>query len=223
MCNKILSVNNSIKTIVSMNNIWLNVQNYEGGNCMNPILIDFPNEFETDRLKIRLPLPGDGAYVYDAVTESQEELKVWLPFANGEQTKEDAEISVRQSYANFILRSDLRLHIFHKETGKFIGSTGLHRMDWQVRRFEIGYWIRTKETQKGYMVEAIKGLTQFAFDHLEANRVEIRCDELNERSKKIPEKLGYTLEGILRNEDINSQGNLRNTLVYSIINIKDLK
>ncbi|OZM57331.1 GNAT family N-acetyltransferase [Lottiidibacillus patelloidae] len=190
---------------------------------MDPILIDFPQEFETERLKIRMPLPGDGAYVYDAVIESIEELKVWLPFANGEQTKEKSEISVRQSYSNFILRSDLRMHIFHKENGNFIGSTGLHRMDWQVRKFEIGYWIRTSEAQKGYMIEAIRGLTQFAFDQLAANRVEIRCDEQNERSKKIPEKLGYMLEGTLRNEDLNSHGKLRNTLVYSIIEKSNLK
>lgn len=48
---------------------------------MNPLLFDFPSEFYTDRLFIRMPKPGDGKVVYDAIQASIQELKPWMVFA----------------------------------------------------------------------------------------------------------------------------------------------
>ncbi len=185
---------------------------------MNPIILDFPSEFTTERLLIRLPLPGDGKAVYEAIQASRAELKQWLPFAANEQTLEQTEENIRESHIKFLKREDLRMLIFQKETGEFIGSTGLHRMDWDVPRFEIGYWLDSRQSSKGYMLEATEGLTSFAFNVLKAKRVEIRVDTRNTRSRAIPEKLGFELEGILRNEDVAVDGSgLRDTCIYGKI------
>ncbi len=185
---------------------------------MNPILLDFPNEFTTERLLIRLPLPGDGKAVYEAIQVSREELKQWLPFAANEQTLEQTEENIRESHVKFLKREDLRMLIFHKKSGDFIGSTGLHRMDWDVPKFEIGYWLDTRHSGNGYMVEAAEGLTSFAFRELKARRVEIRVDTRNVRSRAIPEKLGFELEGIIRNEGVAvDRSGLRDTCIYGKI------
>jgi RimJ/RimL family protein N-acetyltransferase len=180
-----------------------------------PILKDFPSEFTTDRLLIRMPMPGDGPVVYDAVTASLEELKPWLPFANYEQTLEGVEANLRESHAQFLKREDLRLLVFLKETGEFIASSGLHRINWDVPKFEIGYWIDTRQSGKGYMTEAVEGITRFAFEELAANRVEIRCDPNNVKSRAVAERLNYTLEGTLQNDDLGVDGSLRDTCVFA--------
>ena len=90
-------------------------------------------------------------------------------------------------------------------------------MDWAVPRFEIGYWCRTRFTRNGYVTEALRGITAFAFEHLGAQRVEIRCDALNRRSARVAERAGYSLEGELRNAEIGSDGGPRNMLVFSVI------
>jgi RimJ/RimL family protein N-acetyltransferase len=77
--------------------------------------------------------------------------------------------------------------IFDKETEQFIGLSGLYKPDWEIRKFEIGYWIDTRMSGKGYMTDAVQGITNFAFTELKARRVEIRCDTLNYKSKAIPE------------------------------------
>ncbi|KMY54985.1 acetyltransferase [Bacillus sp. FJAT-27231] len=185
---------------------------------MEPILLDFPSELYSARLWIRMPMPGDGKMVYEAINVSREELQVWLPFAKHKQSLEETEANVREAHAEFLTRKDLRFHIFHKETGEFIGSTGLHRMNWNVPKFEIGYWIDTRQSGKGYITEAVEALTNFAFDVLQARRVEIRCDEKNSKSRAIPEKLGFYLEGTLRHDDVAVDGkDLRNTCIYSKI------
>ncbi len=182
-----------------------------------PILKDFPHKFETERLFIRLPLPGDGKYVNEAIVESMDHLRPWMNWAQYPPTLEETEIKVRQAYCRFLERLDLRFHLFEKETMEFIGSSGLHRIDWSIPRFEIGYWCRVNKVGKGYITEAVRGLTVFAFEILGAKRVEIRCDERNVRSRKVAERLGYRLEGVLRNHRLAVDNRLENTCVYAMI------
>lgn len=184
---------------------------------MNPLLFDFPSEFYTERLFIRMPKPGDGKVVYDAIQASMQELKPWMVFAQKEQTAEEIEESIRKSHIQFLQREDLRLLVFSKETGEFIASSGLHRINWDIPQFEIGYWIDSRFSGKGYMVEAAKGITDYAFSELKANRVEIRCDSLNKKSRAIPEKLGFKLEGILESASVTVDSNgLRDMCVFAM-------
>ncbi|NBJ71224.1 MULTISPECIES: GNAT family N-acetyltransferase [Clostridia] len=181
-----------------------------------PVLKEFPHEIHTKRLLIRLPLPGDGKAVHEAIQFSQSELKQWLSFAQREQTLEETEANVREAQIQFLQREDLRFQIFDKHTKAFLGCTGLHRIDWKVPKFEIGYWVDTRQQGKGIISEAVEALTKFGFKDLGANRVEIRCDEENYRSRAIPEKLGFKLEGVHYHDSKSANGiSLRNTCVYA--------
>jgi len=86
-----------------------------------------------------------------------------------------------------------------------------------VPKFEIGYWCRTRFAGQGYITEAVRGISDFAFDVLDANRLEIRCDSLNHRSVKVAKRAGFHLEGELRNAEVGPDGSLRNILVFSMI------
>ena len=183
---------------------------------MNPILLDIPERIEGDRVYLRTCKPGDGPMVHDALVASKEELKAWMPWAQRDQTVEETEANLRRAQAEFILREDIRLYVMRKNDDVFLGSTGLHRINWETRKFEIGYWMDSRYTKQGYMKEAVEVLTAFAFNELLANRVEIRCDSKNLNSRRIPEKLGYTLEGILRQDSYDATGIfLCDTCIYS--------
>ncbi|YBZ95710.1 GNAT family N-acetyltransferase [Bacillus sp. AK031] len=185
---------------------------------MKHLLLDFPEAISTDRLYIRPCLPGDGPIVHKAITASSDILADWMPFAQIPQTIEEVEEGIRQSYAQFILREDFRLHIYLKKNNEFVGSTGYHRIDWKAGSVEIGYWGVKKHSGKGYITEAVRELTSFAVEHLSANRVEIRCDELNLSSRRVPEQLDYFLEGVLRSNSLSADGKeLRNTCIYSVL------
>ncbi|WP_405107243.1 GNAT family N-acetyltransferase [Paenibacillus sp. FSL K6-1217] len=182
---------------------------------IDPILIPVPESFESSRLHIRAARWGDGPAVNEAVRESADELSPWMPWAQRIPTVEESEVSIRKSRLQFLERSDIRLLLFHKSTGQLIGSSGLHRIDWQVRKFEIGYWAHTSYTGQGYITEAVNAITDFAIQELQANRLEIRCDSRNTQSSRVAERTGFTLEGILRNDKTDVQGNLRDTMIYS--------
>ena len=182
-----------------------------------PILRDFPESFETERLLIRSPLPGDGPEEYAAVRESFGELTPWMPWPKEHRSVEDSEAIVRRARARFLERTDLMLSLFLKGTRTLVGSSGLHRIDWDVPKFEIGYWCRTRFTGRGYVTEAVRGISDFAFGVLGARRVEIRCDSRNLPSARVAERAGFRLEGELRNNEVDTNGDVRNTLVYAMI------
>jgi len=173
---------------------------------MTTILKDIITAFETDRLILRMPQIGDGKAVNNAIVRSIDDLKPWLPFAQTLPTPDETEENIRESLANFIRRTALRFLIFNKETNEFIGTTGFHNIDWEVQKLEMGYWIDSQHSGKGYMVEAIEELTRYAFEGLDMKRVEIRTESENLKSRAVPEKVGFRLEGILVNEDLSVDG-----------------
>ncbi len=183
----------------------------------NPILIDFPYSFETERLIIRGPLPGDGVGVRAAVVESQQALIPWMPWAIDIPSEQQYEVRVREGRLKFLAREDLWMMLILKGEDVIIGGSGLHRIDWSVPKFEIGYWVRTSYTGRGYITEAVNGITAFALDTLKARRVEIRCDVKNERSAAVARRAGYTLEGTLHHEARDHFGQLRDTHIFSKI------
>ena len=181
---------------------------------VNPVLLDFPDSFETERLTIRSPMPGDGTELQAAVAETFDDLHPWLPWADHVPTVEEEEEAVRKGRARFLTREDLWLLLFLKGTHTLVGGSGLHRIDWDVPRFEIGYFVRRRFVGKGYITEAVRGITRFAFETLGARRVEIRCDARNEHSRRVAERSGFELEATLRNHAVAVDGELRDTLIY---------
>lgn len=183
---------------------------------MKPILREFPYSFQTERLTIRGPLPGDGAHIREAVLESQEDLKQWMPWAVTVETEEAFEARVREGQLKFLAREDLWMMLLLKGSDTIVGGSGLHRIDWTVPKFEIGYWVRSPYSGQGLITEAVSGLTDFAFNVLGAKRVEIRCDQENMRSVAVAKRLNFDLEATIRNDDRHHlTGNLRNTLLFS--------
>jgi RimJ/RimL family protein N-acetyltransferase len=184
---------------------------------MNPLLLDFPEVFESERLLIRAPRLGDGTELNALVQTSVEELRPWMPWATPVPTAEQSEMSLRKAIGRWNLREDLWLLLFVKETGKLIGGSGLHRINWEVPKFEIGYWVGRGFAGNGFVTEAVKRIAQFAFEDLRAQRVEIRCDDSNVRSARVAERAGFVLEGLLRNDSRGMEGELRSTRVYARI------
>ena len=184
----------------------------------DPILLDLPAAIDTERLVMRPPQAGDGPALLAAIDESLPELRRFLaslPWVAAEQTLESAEIYCRNGQANFLARKDLPFLLFEKSTGQLVGATGLHRIVWATPKVEVGYWCRTTRSGRGFVSEAVTALSDFAFGHLHAVRVELITDEENTGSRRLAERCGFVLEGVLRRERRAPDGSLRNTCIYA--------
>lgn len=184
---------------------------------MKPILLDLPEGFESERLLIRVPKPGDGAILQEAYLETYSRLKPWFPWAQTESSIEEREEFVRQQYARFIKREDMMLMLFLKSGHKLIGCSGLHVQNWDVPSFEIGYWVRTGYEGKGYIIEAVNRITEFGFMDMKDNRIFIRCDIANVRSQSVAKRAGFLYEGTFRNfERRHHSGELTDMIYFGL-------
>ena len=187
---------------------------------MEPLLEDVPERIATARLILRSARAADAAALNAAVCESLPDLAEYLPWAQIAPTLERSAADCRRMQAKFLLREDLPMLMFERgaddREGELVGGTGLHRIDWTVRRFEVGYWCRSTKRGRGHVTEAVRALTRVAFDRLQARRVEVRMDAGNAASQRVAERAGFALEGVLHCDSLNPQGEPRDTRVYAL-------
>ena len=181
-----------------------------------------PREIAGSRLLFRLPNAGDVSSLNAAIVASHPELSEWMDWAVNPQTREETADFVRRSESSWQEETALNLLMVEQDSGEIVGATGYPRLDWQVPKFEIGYWVRSDRVGRGYASESTWLLARHAFEVLGANRVELRMDDRNERSWSVAERLGFALEATLRQEVRVPDGSLRDTRIYGAIRIGEL-
>ena len=134
--------------------------------------------------------------LYAAVDMNREYLRRWLPWVDVTQCPSDTQQFIRTTAMEFASRSSVVAGIWWDSS--LVGTVGLHKIDWMNRRAEIGYWIVEPAQGNGLVSCSVKAMLRYAFHDLGLNRVEIRCAVDNNKSRAVPERLGFTFEGITR-------------------------
>ena len=182
----------------------------------NPILLELPSELRGERVLLRAFHDDDAAALWDAVDSSRQHLKPWMPWVKEHDHLEYSCEYIRKTHAKWTLREDFPMGIWRQSDGRLLGASGLHRIDWTIPAMEIGYWLRPDAEGNGYVAEAVELLTRFAFDHLRAERLEIRCDANNVRSAAVPRRVGFTHEATLRCARRNADNLLGDSMVFAM-------
>jgi RimJ/RimL family protein N-acetyltransferase len=185
----------------------------------DPILLDIPESLETERLILRCPRPGDGAVLFEAVNETLAGFRRFpasMPWALTDPTVERSEIYCRDARIRWLARSAFQMLMFTKDGNVCAGRVGLHNINWDIPKFEIGCWIRTSLQGEGLIREGMQGVTDFALHQLKAKRIEAITDEENHSAKRLCRLTGYALESTRKNDLVTPDGQLRHTCVYVI-------
>jgi ribosomal-protein-serine acetyltransferase len=182
-----------------------------------PVLIPLFDELQDERLLVRPYRESDAQALFDAINESRDHLRPWLPFADQHQVLEETRNWINSERAQWILRENLNLSIWEKASGRFLGGTALHPRAWEIGYFEIGYWLRVSAEGHGYLTAVLRLLVNYAFTSLKAQRLEIRCDERNTRSAAVARRHGFQQEACLRHDSCSPDGLLRNTLIFGLL------
>lgn len=154
-------------------------------------------KFQLDNeIELRPYVESDAKEIFTAVKENYDHLQPFLLWVVPEYSVEMVKEFIQQSQKDSEEKKRQGFGIFKNE--KLIGSIGFNKFDWKCRKTEIGYWLAKDFSGKGIITKACKILINYAFNELEMNRIEIRCADANVRSRAIPERLGFKLEGVLR-------------------------
>ena len=173
-------------------------------------------ELRGERVVARPWRESDAQELFAAIVASRKHLLPWLPWATTYQRVEDALDFIVRAKSWWLLRETMAVGLWDASTGELVGGCGLHPRDWSAPSFEIGYWLRQASEGHGYVTEAVKLLTDYAFTTYGAQRVFIRCDARNTRSAAVPERLGFRREAHLRNDGLAYDGVFRDTLIYAL-------
>lgn len=169
---------------------------------------------ETERIGLVPPSMDLVADTRCAIKESESELSEYLTWVQGSLQEPEKNmltaIENHKAYCN-----EARFYILHADNSGLIGAIGLLIRDRNVPFFELGYWIRKTETGKGFAIEAVAVLEEYAFRELRAKRLEIRTAKGNVKSRSVAERSGYHYEAELVNERRLPSGKLTNTIVYA--------
>lgn len=161
-----------------------------------------------------LPLRAEHLSGLQEAVSDGELWKLWYTFI---PTPDKMEAWIRKAREEEDARVSLPFVVQSKE-GKILGSTRYMNIEKDARRLEIGTTWYAKSVQRTPVnTECKLLLLQHAFETLNCIAVEFRTNYFNFPSRKAIERLGAKLDGILRNHRWNSNGTLRDTAVYSIL------
>ncbi|PXV63863.1 ribosomal-protein-serine acetyltransferase [Dysgonomonas alginatilytica] len=149
--------------------------------------------------------------IYQAIIRERNYLRTWLPFVDWTKDESDTLAYVQGVIDN----KEVQYSIY--DSDKFIGRIGFNHMDPLNHKAEIGYWIIEEAQGKGIITRSVKELLMLGFTELNLNKIVIRAAIGNTKSRNIPEKLGFTQEGIERDGELLVDNKYTDLAVYGLL------
>jgi len=165
-----------------------------------------------DGVMLRRFRETDTEAIFETAKKNEEHLH-FMHWITPDYSMQMAEEFLERSSLAAANGESLGFGIFRGE--KFIGTVGFVYFDRQVRKTEIGYWLDADEEGKDIVSKATRALIDWAFGY-GMNRIEIRCSTENVRSAAVPRRLGFTLEGHMRQSEFR-HGRLVDFYVFGLL------
>lgn len=147
-------------------------------------------------LALRTLETADAPALFRLIDADRERLGRWLPWVEETRTEGDTARFIADAADERRRRRSLVLGVFVEDA--LAGTLGLHYLDWFDRSAELGYWIASHLEGRGYVTRAARRTLALAFGPAGLHRVVIRCALDNARSRRVAERLGFRVEGLLR-------------------------
>ncbi len=165
-------------------------------------------------IQLQLFQPHHALKLFQLIEGNRAHLRQWLPWVDDMTSPYHIETVIPIWLKQFAEKNGLNAGIFYK--GELVGSIALQQIDWYNLTTSIGYYLAKKAERYGVMTRTVHALLNYTFFQLGLNRVEIRCGEFNHKSKAIPERLGFTKEGKIRDGE-QLYGRFHDIIIYSML------
>lgn len=149
-----------------------------------------------EHIEISVLTDDDADRLFALTDNNRTHLRQWLPWVDDTRNVEDTREFIASSLRRY--REDVGMSCGIHYRGNLAGVIGFNTIDWMNFKTEIGYWLGADFQGLGLITKACRAMIDHAFLDLELNKVEIRCAAGNTRSCAIPQRLGFTQEGIAR-------------------------
>ncbi|UOD91110.1 GNAT family N-acetyltransferase [Staphylococcus haemolyticus] len=152
--------------------------------------------------------------LFKLVDSNRDYLGEFLPFVEYTTEVAHSKKFIQSALEQFTRCDGFHCGIWYDD--ELVGVIGLHYLDLVNKRTSIGYYLAKNFQKKGIMTACTKVLIRYVFEEFDINRVEIQMSTRNPKSKAIPERLGFTQEGVLRSNE-RLRGEFSDSYVYSLL------
>ncbi len=167
------------------------------------------------QVSLRLLQREDAKVIFKTIDKQRDYLGEWLPFVAITKEQSHTEAFIKSMLQQPVAERELIFVIWCDEV--FAGIIGFKETDRLNRKTEIGYWLSESFQKKGIVTASVHVLCKYAFEKLALNRVQIKCAVGNIPSQKVPERLGFTFEGVERAGERFSEKVYFDLNVYSLL------
>jgi len=168
---------------------------------------------ETPRLRLRALVEADVPALF-AIFGDAESMRYW---SRPElKTIDEAEALFRDIHDHGASGDFVQLGIARREDDLVVGTCTLYRIERTHRRAELGYILRRDHWGRGLAHEALVALLDHAFGALGLHRLEADVDPRNAASIRLVERLGFKLEGHMR-ERYFVAGDIQDSAMYGLL------
>ena len=170
-----------------------------------------PVELRTPRLLLRPFLPQDAEALFQLRSDERVMAMIGRPRTS---TLQDAIALIERTQADQEASKAVSWAVELADTPGLCGTIGLYRPSWEHHHVEVGYLLRPEQWGQGLMGEALRGVLELAFERYAFHRVEAITDPRNTASRRLLEKNGFVLEGLIK-ENYHWNGRFLDSAVYS--------
>lgn len=136
--------------------------------------------------------------LYRLTDDNRKFLGKWLPWVKHTNSVKDTKEFIKECQKKSKKKEGFNYVILYRN--KVTGTISLVEISRFRNQAEIGYWLAEEFNGKGIMTRSCRAIVNHCFKDLNLSRVIIRCDKRNKESRKIPEKLGFYNQGILKRD-----------------------
>lgn len=151
-------------------------------------------DIDTD-VYLRSLQSSDAERIFQLVDQNREYLAEWLSWVSRTKAVGDSLVFLETVEVRHAEGNGIHCGILVRE--QLVGLIGL-RMNSGDYTANIGYWLSEHVSGLGLATRSVQKICQYGFEQLNLERIEIRTSTENSRSWKIPERVGFTREGVLR-------------------------
>ena len=168
----------------------------------------------TPDIKLSLSIPQYGDELFQLTQKNRDFLRQWLPWLDEVKQASDTREFIELQLQRFQQGEALHISIFYQE--KIVGVLGYNQIDSVNSTGYIGYWLGQEYNGKGIMTKSVRELINLGQSYYSLNRIDIRCAIDNYRSRAIPERLGFSNEGVIRHA-AKVYGKYQDHVIYGLL------
>jgi [ribosomal protein S5]-alanine N-acetyltransferase len=172
----------------------------------------FPH-LETEKYVLRRLKVTDAQSLYNYF--SKEEVTKYYDLETFQSPQQAVEL-IESLLFRYEAKQQIRWGIALKNQGDIIGTCGLHALEKEHAKAELGYDLHPNYWGNGVMTEVIARIVDFGFKEMKLNRIEALYNPLNHASRRVLEKNGFKIEGLLRNR-FHKKGEYIDAAISAII------